>query len=554
MGVYEFQRDLVDAVIEKAFIRDDSCSDMVAAWRRFGEHMVHATRKLLASPAPSQPAPLETRGLIAMPDEDEDWAEGADDSPQDDGSGGAQLPLNPPSYPAVSNMADTAASNSTPHTSPVPVGAPSITSTVTASFDAESRGVVSATGAGILPSATAPSQPAYIHVEPVVPSKEPPMTSASNPLPFQKAHDVLTPLRVSMTPLPEFASNDEGILNPIAAHDGTFKDLDDPRNDVANGEEPPRSATAPETPPSKPCGANDRNSPMSTTPVAPPGTPLHNLHRGDNDLSNTRNSPASIEATGSKHAVPAAESPLGSKAAEPAANLFASDGSLSDMDVSESSGTSSPSPVRNAKGKGKAAQRAISNRSGMESGKPGQSIKLRPLELRPLVRRENQPRKRQRSASSESELAMWLASPPGRRGQKKPPAKKQQRSPHTKVPPLLAAFPVDPPVEGDALAYPDLLEPSPELASGSDQAAGMDVDAPSVGVPMAMRLELLTPVYSKERDEVTLETRPFNFPYLAKVRFPSPQMFRQFNLHMLLLYSWTIRGRLSPKKIRYCLW
>ena len=52
MGVYKFQKDLIDAVIEKAFIQDDSCPGMIDAWCHFGEHMLLAIQKLMAAPPP----------------------------------------------------------------------------------------------------------------------------------------------------------------------------------------------------------------------------------------------------------------------------------------------------------------------------------------------------------------------------------------------------------------------------------------------------------------------------------------------------------------------
>src|SRR5260370_2430472 len=72
MGVYEFQKDLIDAVMEKAFIRDDSCPGMIDAWCRFGEHMLLAIQKLMAAPPPQEPIPIDTNSLKCMSDEDKD--------------------------------------------------------------------------------------------------------------------------------------------------------------------------------------------------------------------------------------------------------------------------------------------------------------------------------------------------------------------------------------------------------------------------------------------------------------------------------------------------
>ena len=72
MGVYEFQKDLIDAVIEKAFIQDDSCPGMIDAWHHFGECMLLAIQKLMAAPPPQEPIPIDTNSLECMSDEDED--------------------------------------------------------------------------------------------------------------------------------------------------------------------------------------------------------------------------------------------------------------------------------------------------------------------------------------------------------------------------------------------------------------------------------------------------------------------------------------------------
>src|SRR5271154_5570162 len=85
MGVYEFQKDLIDAVIEKAFVRDESCQGMTAAWQRFGERMVPAVQRLLASPAPILAA---AAALSSFLDEDGDIGDGAFSADQDNGSSG----------------------------------------------------------------------------------------------------------------------------------------------------------------------------------------------------------------------------------------------------------------------------------------------------------------------------------------------------------------------------------------------------------------------------------------------------------------------------------
>src|SRR5260370_39223071 len=72
MGVYKFQKDLIDAVIEKAFIQDDSCPGMIDAWRHFGEHMLLAIQKLMAAPPPQEPIPIDMNSLKCISDEDED--------------------------------------------------------------------------------------------------------------------------------------------------------------------------------------------------------------------------------------------------------------------------------------------------------------------------------------------------------------------------------------------------------------------------------------------------------------------------------------------------
>src|SRR5260370_25763166 len=72
MGVYKFQKDLIDAVIEKAFIWDDSCPGVIDAWCHFGECMLLAIQKLMAAPPPQEPIPIDMNSLEHMSDEDED--------------------------------------------------------------------------------------------------------------------------------------------------------------------------------------------------------------------------------------------------------------------------------------------------------------------------------------------------------------------------------------------------------------------------------------------------------------------------------------------------
>ena len=69
MGVYQFQKDLMDDLIKKAFVRGKPCQDMEAAWHRFGNRMVSAIKGLLGSPQPV--LPLIAQGLSAILDPEE---------------------------------------------------------------------------------------------------------------------------------------------------------------------------------------------------------------------------------------------------------------------------------------------------------------------------------------------------------------------------------------------------------------------------------------------------------------------------------------------------
>ena len=110
---------------------------------------------------------------------------------------------------------------------------------------------------------------------------------------------------------------------------------------------------------------------------------------------------------------------------------------------------------------------------------------------------------------------------------------------------MIAAFPVNPPVEGsNALQYTNLLEPSAELAA---EGPSMEVDVPLLHPRMVIKLELPTAVYNKETDEVMMELQPFHFPYTAKVR----SCCFKVQPTQLTSYSWTVQRHHSLKRIRY---
>ena len=69
MGVYQFQKDLMDGLIEKAFVRGEPCQDMETAWRHFGNRMASAIKGLLGSPPPPS-LPIIAQGLSTILDPD----------------------------------------------------------------------------------------------------------------------------------------------------------------------------------------------------------------------------------------------------------------------------------------------------------------------------------------------------------------------------------------------------------------------------------------------------------------------------------------------------
>jgi len=77
---------------------------------------------------------------------------------------------------------------------------------------------------------------------------------------------------------------------------------------------------------------------------------------------------------------------------------------------------------------------------------------------------------------------------------------------------MIAAFPEHLIIEGlDALEDDQLFEPR---GSNVDQRV---TDIPMSGERKFMEVQLPTAVYNEEVDEVTFETRPYNYPYYAKV-------------------------------------
>lgn len=79
---------------------------------------------------------------------------------------------------------------------------------------------------------------------------------------------------------------------------------------------------------------------------------------------------------------------------------------------------------------------------------------------------------------------------------------------------MIAAFPVDPPIESNVLGYASLLEPSSEATTSAGSGGGEEGDIRERAV---MQLELPAAVYDAEADEVKIEIQPFHFPYNAKV-------------------------------------
>jgi hypothetical protein len=200
---------------------------------------------------------------------------------------------------------------------------------------------------------------------------------------------------------------------------------------------------------------------------------------------------------------------------------------LSGADVESKDGPSAPSS--------KAARITRSGSEAMDgkasqgpatastSAKQVNAKKLRPMELDHLevgLPKRNGVRKRNRSPSVEREStnnhASSSANSRTRAGaaSSKPAPKKQRLGRGKATAPMIAAFPVDPPIESDVLGYASLLEPSSEAKTGTGSEGGEEGD---VRERMVMQLELPAAVYDAEADEVNIEIQPFHFPYDAKV-------------------------------------
>jgi hypothetical protein len=620
MGAYAFQRTLIDALIEKAFVRDEFCGNIVDAWRRFGERMVPAAQTLALSPSPQLPV-VAANVEVAISGDDyrsEQDGEDEDDGEERGAAGDANViflkaaaenpsaPVPPTSLADEAFSGDSAASVATgfehvTNTStsdpadPVPSATnaaaenPSVpvppTPLANEAFSGDSATSV-ATGfdhvantstsdpADPVPSATTVTLPPTAHTETPA-SLNDSSTLAPNPVPPHGDNEA-----------PNSTSCDEpGGKAPSGFAKGEGRTLPSIRRDFEECSTPPRSPqnedviiSTPEVPDLGETG--EKSLPASNNPLIPlegtsrrrdasqpeavsgtglstPLTPSIQLNgtsdgpqaspedAGPADLSTASMSTAALtqavygDSTGSDVEMSKAEDLPIRKTVTFAPkvdvrSLFSPDG-LSDgeegrLELSNNSGAksslaSNKSAARTTRSQAKSTEPKGSRSPEKTSATPMKAPKLHPLELGPLTRKS--PRqiggsKRERSPSPEQESpAVEGPSSSGASGKaaaSAPVSKKPRRTSRKTLPPMIAAFPVRPPVQGgDPLEYADLFDHPPEATACASVEPDMEVCSPSSGLRLAMELELPAGVHYAESGEVELEDELFLFPYTAAV-------------------------------------
>jgi hypothetical protein len=521
MGVYQFQKDLIDAVIEKAMVRKNLT--MKGAWGRFGRRMITAVKKLLDSSPPSLPVmPLLDEELTALYDDDQDSVEGEDAS-YTVRDAGAMSPV-------------TQASGLTPAITKVASSEDLATTMAPASPSPSASG-----------SQAPPSTLAHV---PLIRAAIP--QPASSPKPPPQTDDFIphtpTPPATPLFPAAgKSVPHDEGSYAiPDASNDATIYDFG-PQLFVtspAKNDFIPHTPTSPATPLFPAVGKfvpNDEGlytipnastiatiydfrPPLFVTSPAKSLAPHPQSEPGPSSVSESTGESGSESCSSDKLNAPASGTdkvaPTGAKVKPGqhvrflcAEDLLRPDSEkLTDLDESEASlqapppNTSSPGKTFREKGKGKAVNNAGPQRAaGSASAKTRASTKHRAVKT-------GQRTKHERSSSMESEDKVTLASSSRHEACKSKPVRKRQRVQSPSVAPMIAAFSENPIVEGlGALKDDQLLEPRGSIMG---RAA---TDVPTLGERQVMEVQLPTAVYDKELDEVTFENRPFNFPYRVKV-------------------------------------
>jgi hypothetical protein len=576
MGVYQFQKDLIDAVIEKAMVRKNLT--MKGAWGRFGRRMITAVKKLLDSSPPSLPVmPLLDEELTALYDDDQDSVEGEDAS-YTVRDAGAMSPVTQASglTPAITKVAsseDLATTMAPASPSPSASGSQAPPSTlahvplIRAAIPqpASSPKPPPQTDDFIPHTPTPPATPLFPTAGKSVPNDEgsytiPDVSNIANIYDFESQLFVTSPAKndlIPHTPTPpatplfpaagKSVPHDEGSYAiPDASNDATIYDFG-PQLFVtspAKNDFIPHTPTSPATPLFPAVGKfvpNDEGlytipnastiatiydfrPPLFVTSPAKSLAPHPQSEPGPSSVSESTGESGSESCSSDKLNAPASGTdkvaPTGAKVKPGqhvrflcAEDLLRPDSEkLTDLDESEAS-LQAPPPNTSSPGK---TFREKGKGKAVNNAGPQRAAGSASAKTRASTKhravKTGQRTKHERSSSMESEDKVTLASSSRHEACKSKPVRKRQRVQSPSVAPMIAAFSENPIVEGLGALKDDQL-----LEPRGSIMGRAATDVPTLGERQVMEVQLPTAVYDKELDEVTFENRPFNFPYRVKV-------------------------------------
>jgi len=570
MGVYSFQKALIDGVIESAFVRNESCKDMEAAWRRFGTRMVPAVKELLASP-PSVLPLIDSSSMEQMLDEDTEM--------QDGDSVSSTMPKGLKALGLEQPLTASDCINPALITGPAAIAALSAS---IASMEVESQITPCMHAAGDIgiswgSSIFGPSYQPALASPPMSGSRarNPDMSTSpatSKPALTQPVEPVSTPAEpiiaesllgepiVAGTPPAQVIGGELSPPEPVKAESPPAEPIDaeSPPAEPIDAESPPAEPLDAESPPAEPLDAEsppaepiDAELPPAE-PIdaeSPPAQPIEADSPAARTTRAVSPSVGSIEAEASPIKIKSpqgdsialeslrnqeigpksplmksveAEAPV-SKLLPPLwpmkmANIAPQNDVFDDSDGSNKINGEATAPGKRSGTLAARNKKAVKSKPKSAAIRGASSSAKKHRSRRPLAKDsgDHQASKRQRSQSLESEDPL-SSSPAATRNAtsstSRPVPKKRRLVSPSEAAPMIAAFPPDPvAAEGDIVEYSDLLQATTESSN-----AMSDEPAISVGPRKLMKLDLPTAVYDAEVNEVRLETQAFCFPYEAVV-------------------------------------
>jgi hypothetical protein len=546
MGVYEFQKDLIDGVIEKAFVRDAHCQDMAAAWRRFGMRMVPAVRKLLASPAPVLPA---IDYVHRMPDTDEGAAENMGNSRSvhyGHGSGidavmgrswdmGLAAPGHEIQGGTPGHSLDFAAQHDSSHmlrpysqfarpseSSGENLRASDLDRSLPPNLCIDPALIQESCAVAALSASIASMEVEPGAAQPIVETKSPlaePIEAKSPPAePIEAESPPAEPIEAESPPAtPMEAESPPAEPMQAESSPATPMQVESPPAEPIEAESPPAEPTEAKLQPAEPIEAESPPAePIEAEPSSPAGpieaeSPLAESIQAE--LSDAEPVEAETPAANTSEAGLPPMQPIAWATIATARGPFSDSESLSDEDEPKATsrkgrGTPAATNKKAAKSKSKSAAAPGAPDSAKKHGSGRRLAKNTG---------DHAASKRLRSPSMESEdaLSLPVATGGNKRLSRPAPKKKRLASP-ADVAPMIAAFPLSPATaEGPIMEYGDLLQPSVESTDSASDKRVMEVNLP--GPRMVMELQLPTTIYNKETDELRIETQTFLFPYQAMV-------------------------------------